>query len=603
MGTINIDPTPAPGLGEFVVSLALVAAVWLAFFAFVRWMQTHGADSGIKKELDLFSGDSLTIPKSAAGTVANEYGTEIRQLFEDNEDAAGDASVPQSVGGLAAELKQPLQGYSGRVIYMASEVAILLPLAFVVHVAEESVAAALATPARAGHVSVLDGLAEAAANLVAIINFAGPLTAYAMTVLILFYDLLYSNAMPLAVVLAIGVIVIAIFERQTDDEDLYARLYPERLTFAGYLLGSMFVIWLSGMVGVLAVGQILPEYSSLAGLLFSIIASGFVAAWWILDIVGRLRHNYEYVAAQVGAMTLSDQAATLSYLVIRKVWGVLALISLPLIPLLFGQAVLGGELVAMIGVVLSAPPLTQGAIALVLLGALIYVYHTRPRPWKSLGWAITASIERRLTGFVTFLGAVPLLVALGVALFIRMFGAPWWLVVLAAGLTLILGHRGWRIYQRATLPIYRTVDNEGSPPLSVQIAAGTVDVNGTEVGVARVGRRWLAWTDLDALATQLVADVEARFEGDSPEPTVMTTYYQLLADTGASEPTDAAKFERVGVQKTFKEEIDGQKAPREEVDEVVNSEFDPGIVEHVKTMLIACGKLAEDDTHYYWRGG
>ena len=434
---------------------------------------------------------------------------------------------------------------------------------------------------------------EAGAQLLALFPYGGVVWSLLFAHAVLLYDWLYHHWFVLAAILFIGAAVIAYLDQYVEETD--ARLIQDRRTVAASAATAVLGVWVAGVIPTgLGVAAGAEHFGAIIGFLFAFTAAIAATGYATRELVREVKAAARWYVDDEPSIHIA------AYLLVRRVWGVFAVIGATLIPVYLIVILAGGRIFDLIGLWGHASTEVQLLAGLIFLAALAAVAMATREAWPDLGAALRSklgeqSIRRALFGRGAPFGVMVIvyLIAVGMAF-------P---VGVAVLLAIVAGTATRGLYILAARVKYRAQqhDDPMDRPAMVYIEAVQVeDADGREHYVARVNGELLARSYLSAIVDEVVE--QAASLRDTGEYTATFGRYHAdgllqhgIVDEDRSEYS--LKREITGAFEQLFEKYDG-RVPPDAVDDELEEYPDEHLAEkkrELKTRGADGWRLAERD--------
>jgi hypothetical protein len=606
---IDLSPTgPETPLGSdaaTVLAAVVIVAAWFTIFVVVRRARHGGLApeqqrrlADIRAQLDRVGGPSLTIPDTAAGSVRETYGGQLKSLFTNAPEVDERLSTP--LRALARRWRVRIGPLPRLAVWIGTEAVVLgLPAALVlVEVSALSTGTQLQLPSLT---AVLDVL-TVGVDVLALFPATNLIWALLITLVLELYTFLYAHGVAIALVLAAGAAIIAYLDRQTKDS-IDLRLYPRRRATIRHAITRVVAIWLTGTL--LAHADVIPHVPDLS--ILGAIAAFALALYYTAGAVASLgrRLNNEYRAltnfslpAPIEGGPRFRRERIVGYLLARKTVAALGVLAIPLIPVYIYEALTQGIWVKL-DAFLASGPLVQAAVLAILTATIYLLSRIDPEEWRDLYLAGVRAGSRNAVRTVLLARGLPILAIIAAVLLGTAFSLPAWVIATAAILAGLLVRGLGKLWKRLTYRA-RQVDIETTLP-NVDVMVDHIEgPGGHRIGVARVHTHWLAWPRDDVLRDQIIRDVEAYFRGDGPEESLPGRYYDHLQEVGRVDPEEVVESTRAEARSELEHVVHPRSAPREVVEDRLYGAYPDRVVDRVLRDAKRVGRISEGDDEYYW---
>ena len=505
----------------FAVVLLLAAQYYTRFAGLPEEETRHASE--LAMQLDAKTPARLRLP---IDTAFAEKRYQIRDLWTIGTDGDQEraAEEPPTVRGAVGEIHDLLlERWGDNVshlplysIRLAEEAVVLLVLGAlaVVSIEQWERAAAVETPTPDVGAALHDlhlltvRLIEGGIQLLSLFPYGDVVWSLVFAHAILLYDWLYHHWFVLAAILFLGAAVIAYLDRYVDETD--TRLLENRRFVAGIVVASSVGVWLVGVIptgiGILAG---LPQIGAIVGFLCSLLAAIAVAGIATRELVKAVKDAAEWYAEDEPSRYIA------AYLLVRRVWGVFAVIGATLIPIYLIVILADGRLFAIIGAFGTASTEVQ-LLTLMTAGAIVVLVAMATREaWPDLAAALRSKLGEQSVRRGLFGRGAPFGVMVVVYLIALGFHLP---VGVAVLLAVLAGTATRALYILTARVKYRAQQRERpmDRPAMVYIEAFTLeDADGRDHYVARVNGETLARRHLSLIVDEVVRQAEAlRDTGD-----------------------------------------------------------------------------------------
>lgn len=354
---------------------------------------------------------------------------------------------------------------------------------------------------------------DAAGAVLGALPYWDVIGALALAAVVIGWQTLVSHWFVFGLLLVIGAVVLTGIDRHTK-EDLSVTLFPDRKVVA--------VVAVVGLVGVYAAAA-LPNIllSSLGFSGAGALAGGLLGFVAALIVIANALDSLRYALVDRQSYPESHTELVALYLLIRKSFGVLALLSIPLAVYLVGRASvdLGSRAVA--------NPLLAALVFVIVFSAVVLVLHILFRAVVDDVFDALARTFRstQVRGFL-FARGIPVTAVAMTFLVAWAFGlqmsfgdipvlsslaglVPTLTAALVVGGIVRLITMGWAA---AKYRFVRFEDSNGRSNVPVALYPPIEDADGDVVYVARVGSHELAHRDPEALAEDIATVAEAKLD-------------------------------------------------------------------------------------------
>lgn len=393
-------------------------------------------------------------------------------------------------------------------------------------------------------------------------------------------------------------------------EDLDVRLYDRKQPLVVWPVAVLASVWAVGaaihvvggfIVTGLGLEATIPlRYVDYAGFAVAIIGLGLAMAYAAYDLRRRL------VARQNQPENATGPVA--AYILVRKVWGVLGALALPVIAGYAVYSVVGGGLAALIHIVVAAPPQTQFLVAAAagsVLLALGYLYEDRAWDWLRALERAASSRAVRSRAFIQLVlaRAATLFTFLGV-----LFGSmpflggfiPGLIAALAAAAVVRLALIAW---VRVKYRVKDRVDLRGRGVRDVLIEGRTItDADGDDIYVTRVDGTPHAHRDPETLVERTLHAAASRLDDGSIAESFERYYYEAATDRGTAGISMVADEFRGDIKSRIEGSFadnDGEIGVQSLDDEMTEKYPEPAYRSTI-THLRKMGKIDVRNGYYRW---
>lgn len=405
---------------------------------------------------------------------------------------------------------------------------------------------------------------EMGVELLALFPYGGLVWSLLFAYSVLLYEWLYHHWFVLSAVLFVGAVAIAYLDQYVEETD--ARLIHDRRTVAATAATVAIGVWTAGIVPA-AIGLLAgrPHWGAIIGFLLAVVA--FLAATYAGTrwLVGEAKAAAKWYVDDEPSRTIA------TYLLVRRVWGVFAVIGATLIPMYLVVILVDGRLFAIVGAFGHASTEVQLLAAMTAAAILIAGVVAARDAWPDLAAALRSklgeqSVRRALFGrgapfgvmVVAYLVAVGFHLPVGVALLLSVLAG-----VATRGLYILAARVKYRAQQG---------DEQLERPAFVYVEAVTVeDADGRDHYVARVNGELLSRAHLSPLVDEVVAQAEALREAGECTSTFGRHHADNLLHRGIVDEARsrfALKREITATYEQLLDEYDGRVPPDAAADEL-----------------------------------
>lgn len=546
-----------------LLALALVAAVFR-----IR-MEWRGMDSNQRANAqavvgELLGTDPVTDRFGGDGVVAGDI--EVRQRVETLLDRAregerGHASatplrvaIAQAWGDVVPDL--PTQVV--RLGRLAVLVAVFGPLAVSTSVLVR------ALRYEPGGLTISEAFAEvadallaggdAAVGIAGAFPYAGAVWAIGLTIALTLGQWLYAHWY-VVLALLVGVAAAVYYLADTDvwDGSGMRVISPIATWTAG--LGGLLVVWGIG-AGLAAAGAAMgvPTVGRVAGLMLSAVVAVGLA---FVAVRSRWRLIRER-SLRAAAPTRQALAAVLA----RATASTLIVVAAPLAVAYVTVAVIGGRGFEVVGALLSADPLIQTGVLLVVGLAGLALAATLRGSGADIRQGLRAAASRLRSRGTLFVSVGPLFA--GALLYIGLTAAAPLPVALVVSVVVVVALRVVGRYANRARYAAVLRESEGRTRDVVVEMWAVADADGRTHYVADVGGTDLAHADRERFVDAVCEVIEIRAGGDRPGPMVERDYYDRLTDHGIADPEEIRDGQREYARTVIENALrDGAGRPRQ----------------------------------------
>lgn len=343
---------------------------------------------------------------------------------------------------------------------------------------------------------------EAGLTLITAFPYGDVVWALVFAYAIQLYQWLYHYWFVLAAILFAGAGIIALLDFYVEATD--ARLIEDRRAVAARAAGAALIVWLAGVAPAAAGAAAgVHEYGALAGFLLAGVAMlailGFTGRW----LAGEVKAAADWYVEDAPSRYIA------AYLLVRRVWGVFAVIGATLIPVYLVVILADGRLLAIFRAFGHASTEIQLLTAMLFVSVVVVLALATRDAWPDLVAALRSklgeqSIRRALFGRGAPFGVMVLAYLVGVG-----FTLP---VGVAVLLAILAGVAARGLYLLAARVKHRAQahDDPLDRPAMIYIEAFTLeDADGQDHFVARVNGKPLARSTLAPLVDEVLANAEA----------------------------------------------------------------------------------------------
>lgn len=410
---------------------------------------------------------------------------------------------------------------------------------------------------------------------------------------ILLYDWLYHHWFILSVILVLGAIAIAYLDQYVDETD--ARLISDRRQLAGRVAAATVSIWLAA-VGPTAIGQVagLPHIGAILGFLVAVIAAIAFATLGTRWLIGEIKAAADWYVEDKPSRHIA------AYLLVRRVWGVFAVIGATLIPVYLVVILADGRLFAVAGAFSNASTEIQLLAATVIAAAVIAFVLVTREAWPDLAAALRSKLGEESMRLALLGRGAPLLVMAVVYLIAVGFNLPVGIAVLGAvvaatatrGLYLLSARLKWRLQNR---------DDPEQRPAMVYIEAYQLeDADGQDHYVAKLNGERIARAALSPLVDEVVEQATSLQESGEYTATFGRYHADNLLEHGIVDEQASERSMKREITASYEQLFDqyGGRVPKEAASDELDRYPDQHVAtrkRELRTMGAEDWRLAERD--------
>lgn len=444
-------------------------------------------------------------------------------------------------------------------------------------------------------------LVELGRDVIAVLPGAETVAAIGLTVGVLAGTVLTTLWVPIGLVLIIGAILLAEVDRRTA-EDLSVTLFPDRRRFVAFLVGVPLVSY--------AFGATLYAIAAARGEVHLGIMAGVYGTAMLLTgaaIYGAFALRRALVARQ--SIPTENTRVVAVYLLVRKAFGVLAVLALPVVIWKLSHAIVAFGRWGLTRPLLAGALVFVSLIAVFLGGWFVFATEVRSifaaigrwlrsrtlRAWLfSRGIPVTAMILAFLTAWVfglqTTVGPVPVLDQL-----LGLYPAVIAAVVIGTLVRVIT-----LLWRRAKYQFVSFDDGGGQSTVVLDVYPPIEDADGDELYVVSVGGVKHAHRDVDELVSDIRTACNGLFETASL-PMTLSRYYWKDLEFGTVDLDQVHRECRGDVRSRMLATVREHNRVEESViDEELMQKYPEGLVERERAQVLARGDLIRRDGMYVY---
>lgn len=456
---------------------------------------------------------------------------------------------------------------------------------------------------------IAGAISDAAVGALTATPYGDMILALAMAAIFGVGGVLYQHGILLGFVLLVGAIVLSVLDRMTA-EDLSVRLYEGHWSGAKTAIAVTGIVWLLAVVPVALFGGIGSLISPVApadasgfefgGTIIGALLGGGYALYCLgyygRDATRRLVERQSQPGNATGPVAV--------YLLVRKVFGLVAVVSLPLVGAYGFNSLSTGKAFTVAGVLVTADTQVQ----LALLGAAIVVTLAikaqYPNVFEDLRLAFYRAVSSRGVRAWVFARGMPFItVALASLLAWPFVGLPWCIAFgLVAGLVVRVLTWIW------TKTKYRFIElkDRDIPVVETVIEGFTIeDADGEPIYVTRVDGYGLAHRDKGRLVEATLATAHRRLRESEFAPSFCHYYYEEVTERGIVDMQQVDKQLRGDVETRIEASLanaSGNTLEIETLDEELGEEYPESHYERAINTLRERGDVSRRQDEYVYHG-
>lgn len=583
-GTIDIDTPGVTGPQMAIAALAMVIAaaglvllVWRGKTSNLSEERARHVEA-LRMQLEAKSPNRVRLPTDADLDAHRDV---LRELWtgDHDPDIGEDVSVLGALGTAHDAILEQWEDALGSVpllsVRLVEEAVVLLVLGALAVVSAEQWEAALSsespTPEPGSLVSTVASWTwtaiEGGHSVLGLFPGGEIIYALGLAYGLMAYEWLYYNWFVLSALLFVGAAVLYALDRRLGAVETDRDLFHSRRDVATQVVAALGLVWLAGVLPVVAFGAIDGRVGDVAGGVAGFLAAFVVFAFYVVHGLRRLRVRIEDATDWWHAETPSRLLA--SYLLARQVWGVLAVVAATLIPIYLLVLVLDGQLWAVLSALAGASTEVLFLLALVVVGAIVLMARAARDAWGDIRVATRTALSERAVRVALFGRGMPFafmvlayLLALGIGFSVGVSV----LVALLAGILARLAYVAFtRAFYRAQL--YEAPDSEVS---RLFVEGYTLeDADGGGHYVARLNGERMARGSIDAIVEEVVHQAEHLREHATYDEALGRAHAEQLLEYGFVDEADTRSKLGQEITSTFESELvaRGGQARREVVDD------------------------------------
>ena len=444
-------------------------------------------------------------------------------------------------------------------------------------------------------------LLELGRDVVAVLPGAGTVAAIGLTVGVLAGSILTTLWVPIGIVLILGAILLAEVDRLTA-EDLSVTLFPDRRRFVALLIGVP--------LGSYAFGATLYAIAATRGEVQTGILAGVYGTVMLLAgaaIYGAFALRRALVARQ--SIPNENTRVVAVYLLVRKTFGVLAVLALPVVIWKFSLALVAFGRWGLTQPLLAGALVFVSLTVFILIGWFVFATEVRSifaaighwlrsrslRVWLfSRGIPVTAMILVFLTAWVfglqTTVGPIPVLDQL-----LGLYPA-----VLAAVVIGTLVRMLTLLWRRAKYQFVSFDEGGGQSTVVLDVYPPIEDADGELLYVVSVGGKKHAHRDVDELVSDVRTACEGLFE-DAALPMTFSRYYWQDLEFGTVDLDQVRRECRGDVRSRMLATVrEHDRVDESVIDEELMQKYPEGLVKRERAQVLARGDLTRRDQMYIY---